>query len=115
MSAFLHTLEPSPPPLGSARPPQPSTYNTDQAASQLTESIIADAHAIMQRAEAEGRDPEADLQDMVGRAVLGGVVTGVTWSQDRMTGNGADEDHQRAEEHDDERDSKRPRFDEAGR
>jgi uncharacterized protein len=115
VSAFLYSLDPSYPPPGSVPPPQPSTYNTDQAASQLTQSILSDAHVIMQRAEAEDRDPDADLQELVVRAVLDGVVTGASWAQDGMTGNRADEGHQRTEEHDDQRDSKRPRFDEAGR
>jgi uncharacterized protein len=84
-------------------------------ASQLTNSILTDAQAILQRAEAEGRDPEAELQEMVGRAVLGGVATGATWVQDGMTEDGANEGRQRNRGYDGEHDMKRPRFDEAGR
>ena len=115
VSAFLCSLDPSLPPPASVLPPQPSTYNAEQAASRLTQSILTDAQAIMQRAETEGRDPDAELQEMVGRAVLDGVATGATWAQDRMTEDGVNQIRQRPAEHGDEHDSKRPRFDEAGR
>lgn len=37
---------------------------------------------IMQRAEAEGRDPDPELRVLVGRTVLEGVATGYGMSQD---------------------------------
>ena len=119
MSAYLHALDPSAPLPDSVSPSQPSTYNTDQTASQLTNSILTNAQAIIQRAEAEDRDPEAELQDMVGRIVLRGVVTGANWTQDDIVEMGPSEGfQQRNREHgdDDEHGStKRPRFDDAGR
>lgn len=39
-------------------------------------------HEIMQRAEAEGRDPDEELRTVVGRTVLEGVVTGYEMSTD---------------------------------
>ncbi|KAF8573665.1 ankyrin [Ramaria rubella] len=114
VSAYLHSLNPSAPPPASAPIPQPSGYNTDQVASELTQSILTDAQSIMQRAEAEGRDPEAELREMVGRAVLDGVVTGATWAQDGMDEDGGDETGGRQGELDGEPESKRSKFDEAG-
>ena len=116
MSAYLHALDPSSPLPYSDPLPQPSTYNTDQAASRLTNTILTDAQAIMQRAEAEGRDPEAELQNLVGRVVLGGVVTGANWAQDGITETGPNAGfHQRNGNGDDEHHPKRPRFHDAGR
>ena len=43
---------------------------------------------IMQRAEAEGRDPDAELREVVGRHVLEGVLTGYEIS----TGGGSGDD-----------------------
>lgn len=37
---------------------------------------------IMQRAEAEGRNPDAELRDVVGRTVLEGVLTGYEMTAD---------------------------------
>lgn len=39
-------------------------------------------HDIMQRAEAEGRDPDEELRAVVGRTVLEGVVTGYEMTTD---------------------------------
>lgn len=36
----------------------------------------------MQRAEAEGRDPDAELREVVGRTVLEGVLTGYEMTTD---------------------------------
>jgi hypothetical protein len=36
---------------------------------------------IMQRAEAEGRDPEQELREIVSRTVLEGMVTGYAMSE----------------------------------
>jgi hypothetical protein len=76
--AYLRTLEseatvvPSAATLSS----QPSHYAEDRASEQLTDSLMANAADIMQRAEAEGQDPEEQLRQLVSNAVLQGVVTG---------------------------------------
>lgn len=57
---------------------------------------------IMQRAEAEGRDPEEELRQVVSRTVLEGVVTGF-----EMTEN----DDQRGYAKDDASPAKRPKTD----
>lgn len=115
ISAYLHSLDPSAAPLPSTTPSQPSNYTADQAASHLTNSLLTDAHVIMQRAEAEGRDPEAELREMVGRAVLDGVITGAGLVQEGDTEEGLNEQGRRPGDQSDAQDSKRQRFDEAGR
>jgi len=49
---------------------------------------MASVHEVMQRAEAEGRDPDHDLRQVVSRAVLQGVVTGFQMSTDTDTDEG---------------------------
>lgn len=58
-------------------------------------------HDIMERAEAEGRDPDPELRAVVGRTVLEGIVTGY-----EMGNN--DDDHRE----DGTKGSKRSRIDE---
>jgi hypothetical protein len=41
---------------------------------------MSSVEEIMQRAEAEGRDPEEELRQIVSRTVLEGVVTGYAMS-----------------------------------
>lgn len=55
---------------------QPSQHAQNIASEHLTSSLLQSAQDIMQRAEAEGRNPEEELRQVVGRAVLEGVVTG---------------------------------------
>jgi len=43
--------------------------------------LMASVHEIMQRAEAEGRDPDNELRQLVERTVLEGVVTGFEMSE----------------------------------
>jgi len=47
---------------------------------------MEDVRHIMERAEADGTDPEQALHQAVTRAVLGGVVTGYEMSVDQSTG-----------------------------
>ena len=46
----------------------------------------------MERAEAEGRDPEEELRQVVGRTVLEGVITGYGMGtmNDGVNGDGGD-------------------------
>ncbi|KAF8515388.1 ankyrin [Hysterangium stoloniferum] len=112
ISSYLHSLD-SLLPAPTASLPQPSNYTTDQAASSITQSILTNAQEIMQRADAEGRDPEEELREMVGRAVLGGVVTGAGWAQDEM---GVTHEEDRTEPGDGgQPETKRRRFEDAGR
>jgi len=116
VSQYLYSLDPSAVPLQQPTPlPRPSNYTTDQAANELTQSILTDAQAIMQRAEAEGRDPEAELREMVGRAVLGGVMTGATWAQESATEEVAGPNGRRHGDDSENSENKRQRFDDAGR
>lgn len=55
---------------------QPSQYSENVASEQLTSTLVERAREILQRAEAEGRDPEEELRQVVGETVLQGVLTG---------------------------------------
>jgi hypothetical protein len=74
--------------------PQLSHYAEERASERLTDSLMADAAEIMQRAEADGHDPEEQLRRLVSDAVLQGVVTGYamgeTASSAALGGDGAD-------------------------
>lgn len=68
----------------------------------------------MQRAEAEGRDPETELRELVSDFVLGGIVTGAQWARESRV-EGPNEHGRRPSDDCSEQDSKRRRFDETGR
>lgn len=42
---------------------------------------MEDSQAIIHRAEAEGRDPEEELRELVGRVVLDSIVAGAALAQ----------------------------------
>ncbi|KAI0783579.1 ankyrin repeat-containing domain protein [Abortiporus biennis] len=63
-------------------PPLPSQHAQNQASEILTTNLIEQAQDIMRRAEVEGRDPEEELREVVGRAVLEGVGIGFGMSLD---------------------------------
>ncbi|KAI0064784.1 hypothetical protein BV25DRAFT_1777501, partial [Artomyces pyxidatus] len=69
-----------------AAPLQPSQYEQNAASEQLTAALMANVQEIMARAEAEGRDPEEELRQAVGRTVVEGMVAGYG-----MSGSGADD------------------------
>jgi len=56
---------------------QPSAYATDQSADALTSQLLARVHEIMARAEAEGKDLEAELDHLVGDTVIEGLMKGI--------------------------------------
>ncbi|KAJ6505959.1 ankyrin repeat-containing domain protein [Mycena vulgaris] len=60
---------------------QPSQREQDVASEQLTAALMSSVEDIMRRAEAEGRDPEEELRQIVSRTVLEGVVTGYAMSE----------------------------------
>ncbi|KAI0749587.1 ankyrin [Daedaleopsis nitida] len=56
---------------------QPSQHAQNVASENLTSSLLLSVRDVMQRAEAEGREASEDeLRQIVGRAVIEGVVTG---------------------------------------
>ncbi|OSD06312.1 ankyrin [Trametes coccinea BRFM310] len=66
---------------------QPSQHAQNVASEHLTSSLIQDVQGIMERAEAEGREAsDEELREVVGRAVLQGMVTGYGMSQDGAQG-----------------------------
>ncbi|VDB88420.1 unnamed protein product [Peniophora sp. CBMAI 1063] len=74
--------------------PQPSQHAQEAASALLTENLLARASDIVARAEAEGRDPEAELREVVGEAVIAGVRAGYGFAEDvgvgQQTPNGHD-------------------------
>lgn len=62
---------------------QPSQHSQNVASEQLTSALMESVRHIMERAEAEGIDPEQELHQAVTRAVLEGVVTGYDMSIDQ--------------------------------
>lgn len=71
---------------GAARPSEPpvalpSQYQQDAASESLTSELLLSVQNVMQRAEAAGTDPDEELREVVGRAVLGGVLTGYQMSE----------------------------------
>ncbi|KAJ7127040.1 ankyrin repeat-containing domain protein [Mycena epipterygia] len=81
---------------------QPSQQEQDRASEELTSALMTSVEDIMRRAEAEGRDPEDELRQIVSRTVLEGVVTGYAMSE-------AVEDERGAEIN--ETPTKKPKFD----
>ncbi|KAI9568262.1 hypothetical protein HD554DRAFT_2022549 [Boletus coccyginus] len=66
--------------------PQPSQHSQNAASETLTSNLIQSVSDIMQRAEAQGTDPDEELRAAVSRTVLEGVLTGYELS----TQDGAD-------------------------
>ncbi|KAF8071732.1 hypothetical protein FPV67DRAFT_1482477 [Lyophyllum atratum] len=63
-------------------PQSPSQHEQNAASEQLTDALMASVEDIMQRAAAEGRDPDEELRAAVSNAVLQGVVTGFQMTTD---------------------------------
>ncbi|PFH53049.1 hypothetical protein AMATHDRAFT_79225 [Amanita thiersii Skay4041] len=59
-----------------AVPAQPSQHHQEAVSEELTSQLMASVHDIMQRAEEEGRDPEEELRQVIGRTVVDSIVTG---------------------------------------
>ncbi|KAF8896285.1 ankyrin repeat-containing domain protein [Infundibulicybe gibba] len=84
VSAYLQTLAGSSTSVGVPTvPSQPSQHQQNIASENLTSALMVSVQDIMQRAEAEGRDPEGELREVVGRTVLEGVVTGFEMTTDQ--------------------------------
>ncbi|KAG1804784.1 ankyrin repeat-containing domain protein [Suillus plorans] len=67
---------------GAVSPSRPSQYQQDIATESLTSSLMQSVHDIMQRSEADGRDPDEELRQVVGRIVFEGVVAGYDMTTD---------------------------------
>lgn len=81
---------------------QPSQHAQNAASENLTSSLLQSVQDVMQRAEAEGREAsEEELRQIVGRAVIEGVITGY--------GMGAEASQQDTPEQRNGDDAKRPR------
>ncbi|PPQ76478.1 hypothetical protein CVT26_012553 [Gymnopilus dilepis] len=83
------TLDPSVVPLPQF-PTPPSQHSQEMASEQLTTSLMSSVQEIMQRAENEGRDPEEELRQAVGRHVLEGVLTGYGMGTENENARGPD-------------------------
>ncbi len=69
----------------------PSEHAQNQASETLTSTLLESVQEIIQRAEAEGRDPDEELRAVVGRTVLQGMATGYGLSTENN--GGQREDH----------------------
>lgn len=86
MSAYLESVIRAAPEPAAGQPAVPSQHSQDIASEALTSSLISSAQDIMARAEAEGRDPDGELREVVGRVVLRGVVNGFQMATDVQEG-----------------------------
>ncbi|GJJ08555.1 hypothetical protein Clacol_002773 [Clathrus columnatus] len=94
VAAYLQACDSSAPPTHVTTQP-PSQYVTEQTAATLTDSVMEDANAIIQSAEAEGRDPESELRDLIGKAVIGTFIAGAALVQDTNENDRDDSDNKR--------------------
>lgn len=85
---------------------QPSQHSQNAASEHLTSALMESARSILERAEAEGTDPDQELHQAVTRAVLTGVVTGYEMSTEDSTSSERNQGPNGAAE---ETPSKRPR------
>lgn len=101
VAAFVRArCDPSDPLSGVTAEPQPSQHSQDAASETLTSNLIQSVSDIMQRAEAEGTNPDDELRAAVSRTVLEGVLTGYDLSTQDGAGTSDPQDQQ----------SKRPRM-----
>lgn len=82
LANYLRSVLSTPLPASALAPPQPSQYQQDIASEHLTSELMASVQNVIQTAELDGRDPEEELRQVVGRAVLEGVVTGFQMTTD---------------------------------
>lgn len=61
----------------------PSEYAQQQVTDVLTEELMRSVGEVMARAEAEGRDPESELTELVQKAVLQSMLAGAGWAEDQ--------------------------------
>ncbi|KAF8227276.1 ankyrin [Tricholoma matsutake] len=83
VAAYLQSTLTSPSSSSSLSTPQPnppSQHIQNIASDHLTSELMASVEDIIQRAEADGHDPEEEIRQVVSRTVLQGVVTGFDMS-----------------------------------
>ncbi|CAA7267157.1 unnamed protein product [Cyclocybe aegerita] len=88
----------------------PSQHAQNVATEQLTAALMASVQEIMQRAEAEGRDPDEELRELVSRTVLEGVVTGYGMGAEAREGGQGQEEGRRGPTDDIDSPAKRSRM-----
>ncbi|TCD60479.1 hypothetical protein EIP91_010027 [Steccherinum ochraceum] len=93
VAQYLETISSSQAPA-SAAPTQPSQHAQNQVTEVLTTSLLDRVQDIMQRAEAEGRDPDQELRQAVGETVLEGMATGYGMGADVEDGRSDREDRE---------------------
>jgi hypothetical protein len=81
----------------------PSEYQAEQITSQLSEDLMSQTNEIMERHERNGTDPEAELREIVSRAVLQGWQGALRGNQEqsettemRVEGDGEESGSKRA-------------------
>ncbi|KAL4064526.1 ankyrin repeat-containing domain protein [Scleroderma citrinum] len=83
VAAFLrsqmtgNSILPSEPPVS-----LPSEHQQETASERLTSALMLSVQDIIQRADADGRDPDEDLRKVVSQTVLGGVMAGYQMSNE---------------------------------
>lgn len=80
VAIYLQSLDPSAPSITTTTEQLPQ-YLAEQAVSSLADSVMEDSQAIIRRAEAEGRDPEEELRELVGKVVLDSIIAGSALAQ----------------------------------
>ncbi|KAJ3543595.1 hypothetical protein NMY22_g3087 [Coprinellus aureogranulatus] len=82
VAAYLQSVMSQTHPVSTAtQPSHPSQHSQNVASEQLTSALMESVRGIMERADAEGIDPEQELHQAVTRAVLSGMVTGYEMSE----------------------------------
>jgi uncharacterized protein len=75
VASYLRTASgASPTPTQAIR--SPSQHYQNIASEQLTSSLIESVQDVMSRAEADGRDPDDEIRQVVSRTVVEGVLSG---------------------------------------
>ena len=92
------TLDPSLLAATTQPPTLPSQHSQDAASEQLTSSLMSSVQQIMERAQAEGRDPEEELRQVVSRTVFEGVRTGFEMSTDTSSKDDSPSKRQRTDD-----------------
>ena len=98
VAAFLRSLSGEPASTSTPQQPDiamPSNLATDVASERLTNNLLANVQDIMRRAETDGSDPDEELREVVGRALVEGMTIGREWDVHVGGGSGdagADED-----------------------
>ena len=69
----------------------PSQHAQERASEALTSTLMDSVQEIMERAQREGRDPDAELREVVSQAVMQVMVTGYDMGQETQAERRGDE------------------------